>query len=174
MQFNYTPKDIERFWGKVDKSISKKHYEDTICWEWVGNCFPNGYGQISIGGRFGKRYLTHRLSYELSFGSIPDGLLVLHKCDNRKCVRPDHLFLGSHRDNTMDMIRKGRRGDTRSKSPRLGEKHWNAKLTNNQVDEIRRRYAMKNENGETLLSLAKEFGVAFQTISDIINYKHRK
>lgn len=174
MQSNYTPKDIERFWSKVDKEKSEIFYNGTRCWEWIGNCFPNDYGQISIGGRFGKKHLAHRMSYELSVGEIAGRLLVLHRCDNRKCVRPEHLFLGSHHDNTVDMRQKGRQGDNRPKAPARGENHGMAKLTDEQVVNIRSRYGRRGVGGETLLALANEFGVKFQTISDIVNYKYRK
>lgn len=87
----------DRLWFSVSKSDD--------CWEWTGACFPNGYGHIVQGG---KHLLTHRVSYELAFGAVPDGLCVLHRCDNRRCVRPDHLFLGTHQENMDDMRKKGR------------------------------------------------------------------
>jgi HNH endonuclease len=87
----------ERFWGRVDKSGE--------CWEWTGSLGSHGYGEFGVAG---DRVLAHRYSYELASGPIPDGLYVCHHCDNRRCVRPDHLFLGTARDNALDMVRKGR------------------------------------------------------------------
>jgi hypothetical protein len=133
MQTDYTSKDIERFWGYVDKESSSVFYNGERCWDWIGNCFPNGYGQISIGGRSGKKYLGHRVSYELFFGEISGNLLVLHHCDNRRCVQPAHLFLGTHLDNTMDMIRKERQGHHAPKSPARGESHGMHKLTTSKL-----------------------------------------
>ncbi len=94
-----------RFWTRVRVSDG--------CWEWTGFCLPvtnhpelRGYGQIRIEGRV---YLTHRFSWVLHYGLIvPETLLTLHHCDNRPCVRPDHLFLGTHYDNTQDALAKGR------------------------------------------------------------------
>lgn len=74
------------------------------CWLWTGNCYPNGYGQISINY---KSCLAHRYSWTVKYGAIPDGLWVLHRCDVKKCVNPDHLFLGTNSDNQKDAIAKG-------------------------------------------------------------------
>ena len=86
----------ERFWAKVEKSNS--------CWLWRANCNPEGYGQFWLNGKLEK---AHRISWTFKHGAIPDRLLVLHKCDNPPCVNPEHLFLGTDRDNSRDRIRKG-------------------------------------------------------------------
>lgn len=88
----------ERFWRRVKKTDG--------CWEWTGGLLSSGYGACFVGA-----YSTgaHRVSWELANGPIPDGLWVLHHCDNRPCVRPDHLFLGTVLDNNRDAIAKGRR-----------------------------------------------------------------
>lgn len=83
------------------------------CWEWVGAKLVRGYGHLSHEGKY---LLAHRVSYELHNGPIPDGLLVLHSCDNPACVRPDHLWVGTPKQNTEDMHKKGR-GATGSKRP---------------------------------------------------------
>ncbi len=92
----------ERFWEKVDS----RGIND--CWNWTAYISTNGYG--IFGENRNKNVGAHRKAWELTNGKIPNKLCVLHKCDNRKCVNPSHLFLGSHSDNTRDMDRKGRRG----------------------------------------------------------------
>lgn len=91
----------ERFWKYVPKLHEK------MCWEWTGGMDGAGYGTVSNG--FGKSPLkAHRLSWEIHFGAIPDGLMVCHACDNPSCVNPDHLLLGTQAANALDMSRKGR------------------------------------------------------------------
>lgn len=92
----------DRFWSKVDKS--GKH------WMWTGGTnTKTGHGQMRIKeGDGSSRELAHRLSWMIHFGSIPDGLCVLHSCDIKRCVKPKHLFLGTRADNVADMIAKGR------------------------------------------------------------------
>lgn len=141
----------ERFWSRVNKGDG--------CWEWVGLKFRLGYGSISVNGRMAS---AHRVSWEIHNGPIPDGLHVLHHCDNRACVCPGHLFLGTHRDNMRDREAKGR-----GKIPyRRGSLCNSAKLTEDQVIEIRRRYAA---GGVLQRDLAAEFGVLRQEISRIVN-----
>jgi hypothetical protein len=140
---------MERFWNKVVKR------GDEECWEWQGAKTGNGYGGFKING---KMMAAHRIAWELASGAIPDGAFVLHRCDNPICVRPDHLFLGTLSDNAQDREAKGR-GNTASR-----EKHWNAKVTVAQVEEIRARAA----EGASGWSLAKVYGLSVSQVCRII------
>ncbi len=98
--YQRTPKPLEeRFWAKVRKSDG--------CWEWTGAANRQGYGRIALGRASGPRR-AHRIAWELTHGPVPDGLWVLHHCDNPPCVRPDHLWLGTRADNARDCRLKGR------------------------------------------------------------------
>lgn len=101
---------------------------DNGCWEWKLHISNSGYGQAKVGQRF---WNAHRLSWAYYHGSIPDGMIVCHKCDNRKCVNPNHLFVGTTQDNVDDKMRKGRFVAKR------GENSGTAKLTEDKVIAIR-------------------------------------
>ena len=95
-----------RFWEKVDKNGPIHPTLTTPCWIWTAFCNADGYGVFGTGAK--TLISPHRFSWELHFGPIPDGLWVLHKCDNPPCVNPSHLFLGTQLDNIQDMLSKGR------------------------------------------------------------------
>lgn len=146
---------------KIEKNIVKS---ETGCWEWVGTKRGESagvyYGGTSIGG---KSILAHRASYELYVGKIPDGMLVCHKCDNPKCVNPEHLFLGTHFDNARDMSIKNRGTN--------GEKSNNSKLTNTKAVEIVFAASMKNMKQKDIASV---FGISEKTVNKIFNRKSWK
>lgn len=123
------------------------------CWLWDRDIAKNGYGRISINN---KRHFSHRISWEVFRGAVPDGLCVLHKCDVRCCVNPDHLFLGTYHDNVVDMMKKGRAGYKNA----LGEHHKRSKLTNVAVREIRATQA-------SAAVLARKHGVSEGTIRSV-------
>lgn len=128
------------------------------CWEWQKSVNPQtGYGQI-MDCHDGKCVLrtVHRLAYEIFNGKIPEGLFVLHHCDNRRCFNPEHLFIGTQQDNMNDMKTKGRE----RKNPNKGEKHHQAKLTESEVIAIR-------QSKETYSELAKKYSVSISHICSI-------
>jgi hypothetical protein len=147
----------ERFWSRVNKT-------DT-CWIWTGRTQapPNlPYGMISWNG---KERSTHRLSYELEYGPIGNRrILVLHKCDNPRCVRPAHLFLGSHQDNATDRDQKGRFRVLH------GSLNGWSKLTEKDVASIIKTYDDPHSK-ETGVDIAKRFGVSPTTVHDILRGK---
>tara|TARA_R100000935_G_scaffold5325_1_gene12269 strand:+ start:22667 stop:23134 length:468 start_codon:yes stop_codon:yes gene_type:complete len=118
-----SPTDEDRFWAKVDKTPGFGRNGD--CWEWQGGQLRHGYGRFSVGQGEEK---AHRYSYALAKGSIPDGMIICHHCDNPPCVNPSHLFLGEHQDNSDDKLQKMRH--------RYGDNSANSKLTEDQVRAI--------------------------------------
>lgn len=155
----------ERFWTKVDKDgpVPVHCPEIGACWVWTRSTNGPGYGQFK--GKE-KPLLAHIQSWILHFGEIPSGLFVCHHCDNPPCVRPDHLFLGTPRDNTRDMIRKGRSKLSRSLP---GENNPLAKLNDCQVAELRERA----DQGESRASLAQAYGLHHSTVSNIVSGRYR-
>lgn len=160
---NHPADRVERFWKFVDKTSG--------CWLWTGTRSAFGHGSFSIGRR-NLKAKAHRFSYEIHVGPIPDGLHVLHRCDNPPCVNPDHLFVGTDADNVADCIAKGRkhRGPRRSRyAPKpqgpgiqRGEACRHSKLTEADVVFIR------SQPKETVSSrsLASRFNVSAPTIQD--------
>lgn len=145
---------VERFWSKVRPEIGD------ACWIWAGSRDNCGYGKIRI---VRSASMAHRLSWEIHYGPIPAGLCVLHRCDNPPCVRPDHLFLGTHQENMRDRDMKGRGGE--SKPTRHGEGHVRAKLSEASVRWAREAVA----GGRTMEAVAKELGVVRSTVGRAVS-----
>ena len=157
---------VERFMAKVKKTNS--------CWIWIGSQAGRGYGHFWYEGRL---HGSHRISYKLFCGSIPNKRYVLHHCDNPPCVNPSHLFVGTQRDNLVDASNKGRmatgdRNGSRVKIENMlrGEKHGMSKLTIDEVREIRDRH----DSGETDKSLAQIFNIGKSQIGRIVRLESWK
>ena len=154
----------DRFWSHVDKRDAGE------CWLWRGGRDYGGYGAFKARASGYYQCRAHRFSWILANGAVPDGLWVLHRCDNPPCCNPSHLFLGTHDDNMADMVRKGRpaRGDRNGscvhpESRQRGEGHPLSKLNAEQVREIRALRA----GGATLAYVAARFGVTARNVSAI-------
>ncbi|MBI4672784.1 MAG: HNH endonuclease [Chloroflexi bacterium] len=140
----------------------------TGCWEWAGARTRDGYGTIKI---HGKQRRANRVGYEIYRGAIPDGLLVCHTCDNSSCVRAEHLWLGTARDNRYDAMQKGRiaRGNrhgthTHPESVLRGERHVRAKLTLGQVEQIQEMC----KQGAPQRVVAQVFGISRGHVGHIV------
>jgi hypothetical protein len=133
------------FWSKVKKR------RGPLCWEWQAGCQRAGYGWVAFEG---KTQLAHRVAYYLTFGKIPAKLCILHTCDNRRCVNPSHLWIGTRTDNNRDRMMKGR------SRPRRGETSGKSKLNNKKVKEIRKAVGKCRD-------IATKYGVSFGTIARV-------
>jgi hypothetical protein len=167
----------ERVWGDLDTS------DPEACWEWTKRLSPTGYGTVAIRSRPVR---AHRLAWELTHGPIPAGLFVCHRCDNRRCVNPAHLFLGTHRENMADMVRKGRaatgdrsslnlypwlRARFRPNQHAQGERHGSHKL---RAEDVRAIRALRR-GGMIYRLIAERFGVSIATTAKIVSgdlWKH--
>lgn len=146
-------KDSSFFWSKVATG------DDAECWEWQGYREPRwGYGRCGGGGRSsgGDEVAAHRIAWILARGEIPDGLCVLHRCDNPPCVNPAHLFLGTKADNNADKAQKDR--------STFGSLCPTAKLTEDRVTEVLRRY----EAGESQTQVARAVGVSRSAVRSLL------
>ena len=155
-------KDIERFESKF--VLIPFH----SCWEWITFCDSDGYGHFYYNK---KMRIASRISYQIHKGKIPKNMFVCHTCDNPSCVNPHHLWLGTAKQNSQDMVNKNR--------THLGETHHNSKLNNSQILEIRKKYKKETKqnkhDGFSYHQLALDYNVSWVTIRNIIIkriYKH--
>lgn len=153
----------DRFWEKVNKEGPMHPRLGTRCWVWTASLNRGGYGQLGVDYKVVR---AHQFSWELHNGPIPDGeghhgVCVLHKCDNRACVRPSHLYLGDHQDNMEDAARRGR----------MNGGNGSHKLSFEIAQEIRRRYRSEPISQERL---GREYGVSGATVWAIVHNKTYK
>lgn len=141
-----------KFWARIQQAPNG-------CWLWTGARDSDGYGNVHHEGRWWK---ANRLAYALTYGPIPDGLKVCHRCDTPSCCNPEHLFLGTDRDNWYDAKAKGRRRFDTAR----GERSASAVLTEVQVRQIRVLYAA---GGVTFKALAIRFGVSVGAIEKVVS-----
>ena len=147
---------VTRFWSKVDKSgpIPAHRPELGPCWVWTAGLYKDGYGLFKHNGRLWR---APRYSYTEAYGPLSANVFVLHHCDNRTCVRPDHLFLGSQRDNMADRQRKRRQC--------YGSRNGRAKLVESDVVVIRNLSA----GGQCNAAIARQFGVSSVMVGLIVS-----
>lgn len=156
---------LQDFWSRVGRGDTDR------CWPWSKALFHGGHGAVTFNG---KQDRAHRVAWILTHGPIPDGLCVLHRCDNPPCCNPAHLFLGSKRDNNRDRDAKGRtakgqRSGRATKPERnpIGERNGRAKLRASDIPAIR---SLRRE-GHTLASIGARFGVGSSTVHRVASGK---
>lgn len=153
VKFSMDSSVLRRFWRHVDKSSLNE------CWNWTAST-SGGYGRLRV--LVGDKWKTanaNRVSWEIHYSDIPDGLFVCHKCDNKLCVNPEHLFLGTPKDNTQDMLSKNRHSK--------GSSHPVSKLTE---EDVKRIFDLR-ENGLTHQEIADHFSVSRTNVTYILNRK---
>lgn len=156
----------ERLWARCTR-------QDNGCLEWQGfRSPPYGYGQIGRGGRAAGLAMTHRAAWEVTYGPIPDGLWVLHRCDNPPCCDPEHLFLGNAADNVHDMIQKGRQ----AKGFALPQTRLSAAQVLAIRDRYDSRYGPPKRGGRrsNARELAAEFGISEVYVMQLVHGHYRK
>ena len=150
-KMNYSQDIIDRFWRKV-----KPPENENDCWEWTAGLQTRGYGSFTVFPQYKER--SHRFSWEFFNGPIPKDLHVLHKCDNRKCVNPDHLFLGNQQDNTKDMLDKNRQA--------VGSRINCATITEESVEELLE--GIKNKKYTSRKQICNTFSILDDTLDYIL------
>jgi HNH endonuclease len=149
------------------KEFSSKTFWDYVkktktCWLWMGPKDKDGYGKFRE-HHYVRRVLAHRYSWQLHWCPIGDDICVLHHCDVRNCVRPDHLFLGEPPDNSHDMVVKNRSA--------YGVRNFNSKINDRLAREIRRKYVYGSTTAGTV-ALGKQYGLHYSTVWDIVNHNN--
>jgi HNH endonuclease len=153
---NYVKLSEDEIWDRrVIQFFSNVQFSDD-CWLWTGPLQTAGYGSFSIAG---ARIGAHRFSYRYFYGAIPVGLCVLHRCDVPKCVRPNHLWVGTKRDNLVDCYAKGRA------NPPSGQRHPFAKLTPEKVRQIRELWSSKTIS---MRGIGRLYDVTLAAVQDVL------
>lgn len=143
--------------------------KDNGCWEWIGAMSNTGYGIVK---HLGKRIGAHRASWIIHFGEINDiKMFVCHKCDNRKCINPDHLFLGTNSDNMRDCYQKGRMVIPEANRFKLGSEPSNKTISNELMKQINE--AIENRENKSIKKICEEFNVSYQAVRDSRRKKKR-
>jgi hypothetical protein len=140
----------ERFWPKVAQPDAKD------CWEWLGHRDHRGYGRLKSPGKTGPVFKAHRVSYEMHHGPVPEGLHVLHRCDNPACVNPAHLYVGTHADNMDDIARRRRSGRMKFS------------------DEDVRALRVAVDEGMSIAAAARRFGVSESQAHNLVKGHQRR